>query len=59
MRDVPDTTLVARARATRSMLAGLLLALAAMAPTVAYSFTLTQLLQMPLERLLQLRIEAR
>jgi hypothetical protein len=59
VRAVPDATLAARARAPRRLLAGLLLALAAMAPTVAYSFTLTQLLQMPLERLLQLHIEAR
>ena len=57
MQARPDAILAAHARAPRRLLAGLLLALAALAPSVAHSFSLSQLLQMPLERLLQLRIE--
>jgi hypothetical protein len=57
MRTVSHATLGA-ARRRRRALPALLLALAAMAPTVAYSYTLSQLLDMPLERLLQLRIGA-
>ncbi len=58
MRAVPGTPLAAT-RARRRLLVDLLLALAAMAPTVAHSITLTQLLQMPLERLLELHIDPR
>jgi hypothetical protein len=58
MRTARDATLAA-ASAPRRLLAALLLVLAATAPTAAHAFTLTELLQMPLERLLQLHIETR
>ena len=59
----PDATLAAarrpkRAHALRRRVMPLLLLLAASAPTAAFPLTLPQLLQMPLERLLQLRIDA-
>lgn len=52
----PATTAVS-ARARRALLPWAL-TLAAAAPTAAFALTLPQLLQMPLERLLQLRIDS-
>ena len=50
-------TIAVSARARRT-LAPWVLMLAALVPTAAFPFTLPQLLQMPLERLLQLRIDS-
>jgi hypothetical protein len=47
------------ARGRRRVLPALLLALAALTPTIAHSYSLQQLLDMPLDRLLELRIGAR
>jgi hypothetical protein len=48
----------AKSQRARRALAPWVLMLAAAAPTAAFPFTMPQLLQMPLERLLQLRIDA-
>ncbi len=55
MRASANTALSER---SRRALAPWVLVLAATAPTAAFAFTLQQLLQMPLERLMQLRIDA-